>query len=336
MSDRRRRAAFALAALCHAHLALAQSPAARELAQRGFAAREAQRDDEALRLFREALALDGSPMVLAQVALAELALGRWRDADTHLREARARGDDPWISRNREALAAAQARVDEHLGSLELYGGVDGAEVSLDGEPAGRYPLPAALRWPVGRVTVRVRADGYAPLDRATVIHPGELTRESIAQRPQEPATPPPTQVLVPVLVAPAQPPAAPRRRPRPAPTWSDRVGVAPWVTLGAGVALAAVVAPLMVWRRDAAGDALIAQGCSLDATGAAFRCADPAAASQTHAQGDTFNTLANVAWIGGAAVAAAGVGWMIARALGDDRHATIGCAARGCALEVRF
>lgn len=342
MSERRARVTAVCVALslgCAGASAWAQSESAQDLVRQGFEARRAQRDDEALLRFRAALAIDPSPMVLAQVALAELALGRWRDAAAHLRACLA-ADDPWIARHRAELEAAAARVDEHLGTLELYDGVDGAEVSLDGEPVGRLPLPGPLRWPVGRVTVRVRAEGYAPLDRAAVIHPGERARESVAQRPADPSPPPaPTVVTslvaVPVLVTPSLR-EAPRRVRAPR-GWSARVGAAPWVVLGAGVLVGVVATPLFLAGRAAAGDDLVAMGCSLDATGAAYRCPrGDDAVTAAHARGVTYSALADAAWIGGAAIAAAGVAWVVARALGDDAPASVGCASRGCSLEVRF
>lgn len=308
-----------------------------ELVRQGFEARRALRDDEALARFQQAQALEPSAMVLAQIALAELALGRWRDADAHLREALAATGDPWIARNLDGLQAARARVDEHLGSLELYGGVDGAEVSVDGEVVGRLPLARPLRWSVGRITVRVRAAGYAPVERATVVHPRELTRESVAQRAEEPAAQrtvaTTTVVAFPVLV-----PERPRpRRTRPRRGWAERVGIAPWTLVGSGALLWAVAAPLLLWRRDAAGDELRAMGCSLDATGEAFRCGGGAdAATSVHERGASYNALANAAWITGAAVTAAGIAWVIARATGGDAASTVGCGPRGCALAVRF
>ncbi len=319
----------------------AQAPSARDLVRQGFEARRSQHDAEALALFQRAQALEPSVMVQAQVALAELALGRWRDADAHLREALAATADPWIARNLDGLRAALARVDEHLGTLEIYGGVDGAAVSVDGEAVGALPLAGPLRWPVGRVTVRVSAEGYAPIERATVIHPGELTRESVAQRAVEPApapaiapTPPvaPTVVAVPVLVTRDRP----VRRPRPR-GWTERVGAGPWVLAGSGVLLWAVAAPLLAWQRDAAGDDLRAMGCTLDAAGDAFRCAGNGdAATSAHERGATYNALANAAWITGAAVTTAGVAWLIARAAGVDPPTTVGCSSRGCSLAVRF
>ncbi len=321
--------------------ALAQSPAARDLVRQGFEARRVQHDADALDLFRRAEALEPSAMVRAQIALAELALGHWRDADAHLREALATTADPWIARNLDGLRAALSRVDEHLGTLEIYGGVDGAQVSVDGESVGVLPLAAPLRWPVGRVTVRVSAEGYAPVERATVIHPGELTRESVAQRAVEPvpapvvAPPPlvaPTVMAVPVLVMRDRP----VRRPRPR-SWTERVGAGPWVLVGSGALLWAAAAPLLVWQRDAAGDDLRALGCTLDATGDAFRCSGNGdAATSVHERGATYNALANAAWITGATMTTAGVAWLIARATGSDPSTTVGCSSRGCSLAVRF
>src|SRR5688572_1092503 len=56
-----------------------------ELIDRGVEQRKAGDDRAALELFRRAFELNGSGQALAQMALAEQALGRWLDAHQHLR-----------------------------------------------------------------------------------------------------------------------------------------------------------------------------------------------------------------------------------------------------------
>ena len=146
------------------------------------------------------------------MALAEAALGRWIEADEHFGETLANGGDPWIERNRRGLEAVRAQVAEHIGYLELRGGVQGAEVLLDGRPAGTMPLGAPLRAVAGTASVTVRAPGYLPITRSTVITAGQLVRESfemIREPEVAPAAPP--------VVQSAPPPPAPQPTPMLAP-----------------------------------------------------------------------------------------------------------------------
>src|SRR5437763_4760244 len=131
------------------HRACAQSTAAYEeaLIKRGLELREKGDDEAALREFRRAHELSRSGRALAQVALAEQALGHWVDAEAHLTEAMRRDREPWIARNMRLLRQALADIQSHLGSLELSGAAGGAEVLINGARAGTLPLGAALRVP---------------------------------------------------------------------------------------------------------------------------------------------------------------------------------------------
>src|SRR5688572_26126191 len=85
------------------------------LIQRGIDLRRRGQDAEALESFRAANERRPTPRAMAQIGLAEQALGRWIDADLHLGEALSAGDDPWIVKNRGALEGARALVEKHLG-----------------------------------------------------------------------------------------------------------------------------------------------------------------------------------------------------------------------------
>ncbi len=199
-----------LGTLCNA--ALAQAPAvapapaaspamteADALILQGLQLREQGNDLDALQLFERAHALAPSPRALAQRALAEQALGRWVPAEVHLREALAARDDPWIAQYRTALDGALAVIGEHLGHLQVNGGVAGATLRLDGRPVGRLPLSEPLRVVVGRPLLEVTLAGHYPVRREITIKAGSLSTETIelvpvpalapaAGRVQEPAT----------------------------------------------------------------------------------------------------------------------------------------------------
>ena len=76
----------------------------------GITLREQALDVEALEAFRRAHALFPSARALAQMGLAEQALGQWRNAEIHLSAALQTANDPWIRRRRSALIRALAFV----------------------------------------------------------------------------------------------------------------------------------------------------------------------------------------------------------------------------------
>src|SRR5581483_9001377 len=129
----------ALAVLFGTARAHAQTDDVDALLRRGVALRERGDDDAALRVFQRACALRCTPRVTAQVGLAEDALGRWVDAESHLTAAVGATDDFWIARHHSALVGALATVRQHLGTLEIRGPA-GAMVSVGGRPVGTLPL----------------------------------------------------------------------------------------------------------------------------------------------------------------------------------------------------
>src|SRR3954465_6608246 len=73
----------------------------------------------ALREFRRAYAATPNPRTLAQIGLAEQALGIWVEAETHIGEALKAVGDSWIVTNRTPLQQALLTVTSHLGTLEV-------------------------------------------------------------------------------------------------------------------------------------------------------------------------------------------------------------------------
>jgi hypothetical protein len=151
-----------------------------DLMKQGLAERRKSHDREALDLFKRAYELDHSARAMAQIGLAEQALGSWADAETHIDAALAHRDDPWIRKNESVLRRSKDAVAAHLGSLELWGTPEGAEVVVNGSSAGTLPLASALRVPVGTVAVTVRADGYVEASRVLDITAGTMARERFA------------------------------------------------------------------------------------------------------------------------------------------------------------
>src|SRR5436190_1826813 len=98
---------------------------------RGRELRQQTRDLEALEEFRCARLLAATPRALAQIALAEQALGRWADAEAHLAEALRATGDAWIATWHKHLDDSLAEVRRHLGRLQILGDPPGAEVRVD-------------------------------------------------------------------------------------------------------------------------------------------------------------------------------------------------------------
>jgi hypothetical protein len=141
--------------------------------------RRRQRDDVgALRLFEQAYQAGHSPRALAQMALAEQALGKWVSASEHLRQALAIDGDSWIVKNHGVLKESAARVAEHVGWIEIFGGPPGAEVRLDSARRGTLPLPRPLAATTGTVAIDLWLGGAVVVHRTTTVRAGETTREA--------------------------------------------------------------------------------------------------------------------------------------------------------------
>ncbi len=148
----------------------------------GRALRRDHRDAEALSHFQQLYAEAHEPRALAQVGLAQAALGRWAEAEMNLSQALA-NPDAWIAENRAggAMLDQQAqRIAAHLGSLDVVSDAPGAEVWVGGQRVGTIPLARPLRLEAGRVTFEVRAAGYAPTQRVADVIAGGMSRESVS------------------------------------------------------------------------------------------------------------------------------------------------------------
>ena len=205
----------------------------------GVALRQQAKDEEALASFNRAYELGHVPEALAQMGLAEEALGRWERAETHVTAALA-VDDPWIARHRSALTAALDDIRGHLGDLEVLGGVAGAIIEVNGETVGALPLAKPLRVTAGTVALQVQAPGFLPVARNINVPAGGLARETISlvkdTSSSSPAGVAPLPSVAPSLVEPVPAPSPARgeaaswRRPA---AWSSAAGAV--VALGVGI-----------------------------------------------------------------------------------------------------
>lgn len=280
-------------------------PSEEALIEQGLELRRERRDAEALALFERAYERNRSPRALAQVALAQQALGRWLEAERTLMEALAAEDDPWIASRSELLRSALESIREHLASLVVESNVTPSTLFLDGVRVGELPLPP-LRVVAGTVRVEVRTEHHGAVKRSIEVKGGATVVESIhfVSRPARTRLPP-----------------VPARAPkRPAPVGRADAGVAPRES---------------AFRRDLAFGLLGAAGASLGgALIAQFvrarhvarynddaRCLYGELSRDERCGGDrgaaeTAQTYANIGYVGAVAFGAAAV---LLLALPDER-----------------
>ena len=147
--------------------------------KRGIALRRQGKDQEALAAFQQAAAIRRTERVVAQIALAEQALGLWVEAARDFDEALHSHADAWVEANRRNLEEARAVVNDHLGSLSVWGQPDGAVVSVNEKPVGKLPTVDWIRIPLGNARLGVRAEGYDDLTRQLDVQRGAHLREHV-------------------------------------------------------------------------------------------------------------------------------------------------------------
>ena len=236
----------------------------------------------ALAEFRCAYSLDPSPEALAQVALAEMALGRWVDAGADLERAMSHDDDRWVRAHHAPLTAAAESISDNIGELTIEGIPAGADVVLDGRVVGQLPLRGAVRLPTGWVEIELRASGFGTVRRERRIEARASAHETIelvplgdgvgTEKQTAKSAPGPGQVTTSASVAvpgqvgglrPAIAPPMPAVVSRPLPDVSIMAtagnsggGVAwpAWVTLGGGLVSLGTAIGFHVWREKLAND----------------------------------------------------------------------------------
>ncbi len=332
MTSRTHIAAIAfLAAASTTPVARAQSNVEADLA-RGVALRRQGQDQAALEVFQAAWRSSRAPRALAQVALAEHALGRWVEAEEHLVEALGGTSDAWVRNRLSVLQSALTEIRQHVGRLDISGRPVGAEVVVEGRVVGTLPLERPLRVHTGSVTFTVRREGYVPATRTVQVAPSYPLRETVVLAPV-----PPAQVIAPTPALVVTPMAArPERRTRTSPV--RYAGYALIATGAAGLVVSGVflgmnlslagdaeaatatsAEPFGAWARFSAG-ASTASAQTPDAQCALARQQTGADAMQVRdlcASASTTATVALVAGIAGGAVALTGV---ILAAVGRDRE----------------
>lgn len=210
-------------------LAVEAADSADVLLERGANCMEKADYPCALSMFQRAHEAEPSPRTLAQVGLAEQALERWVDAESHLAAALAQSDNRWLEKRRGVLEDSLERIRARLADLSVTGSPRGAEVVVDGEVVGILPLRRPLRVVAGQHRIAVRSPSFLSAERTKEIMPGAQAVESFELAAVVAPPPPPVSAPAPV----SAPPAAPV--PGPVPRWRQVLGVA---AVGTGAALA--------------------------------------------------------------------------------------------------
>ena len=156
---------------------------AEPLVLEGIKFRTVGQDAKALQKFQQAYQIARTPRIVGQIGTAEQALGRWLDAETHITEALTAKTDAWVQKYRVPLEQALQTIRSHLGTLDIVGEPEGAEISVDGRASGRLPLASPLRLVAGQVLLQVRAAGYFPATRTVTVVAEQNARETIILQP---------------------------------------------------------------------------------------------------------------------------------------------------------
>lgn len=285
-----------------------------DLIDEGVALREAGRDEEALAIFEQAYAQTNAARALAQMALAEQALGRFVEAEAHLADALTHDEDAFIRRNRAPLEGALEEIRLRVGDLSVTGGVPGAEVILGGQAVGVLPLDAPVRVVAGSVAVEIRAPGYERfIDTVQVRGGGSATVNAVLVRAAGARRVPPIDETE------THDPIGPTDRASSTPGWVLPTGIA---LAGAGVLGVAIGSGLLSVREDRAQQRLTCSDTEADCR-AAY-----GAAVDAEAGGIASFVIGGALVAGGATVLVLGMTGALGSgdAASDENEAHVRCA----------
>ncbi len=258
-----------------------------------YSLRHAGRHADSLSRCEQAVAVTRSARAVAQLALTEMALGRWPEAARHLSAALSEAH-PWVQQNRTSLEEALRTVRTHVVELRVDCDAPSAALRVNGENPVSLPMASPIYAAPGAVVLALRTADGRSLSRTVTLTAGMSVHESFVFGA-------PTQRAPPVAMT---PPATPDR-PRPSGGASTRRALA-WVA--AGGAVAGFGLALASWRlREGLVSDFSAQ-CPDQAT-TDVTLTDRCAALRTQSESDTgtWETLSTVSLIAGGALAAASV-----------------------------
>ncbi len=151
---------------------------ARRRFQEGVAAVDAGNYEAARVAFQQAYALKPHPSVLRNLGQAELKTGRHLEAARHLATF-VRDTTYGTAAERDAASKSLAQAESQVGKLTIEVDVAGAEVTVDGELAGRTPIVDPFYAESGDRVILIRKEGYEAYERTHLIEPGRTTQLKI-------------------------------------------------------------------------------------------------------------------------------------------------------------
>ncbi|HLV22167.1 MAG TPA: hypothetical protein VKZ49_14840 [Polyangiaceae bacterium] len=225
------------------HTAASQEERARALVREGIGHYDQQRWQAAYESFLAASRIKLHHSILANLAYAELELGKYKDAAEHLRAYLSLAPTEEVNERAEAeKKLLQAR--QQLVTLGVSVNLDGADLFLDGAHVGRSPLGQQLFMDPGQAVLEARAPGQKTAKQLVTGRGGDrrVVSLTLALAPSTADDPPsPTSRSA---AAPARPAPAPFTTPPP-PESKSPTGRA--AVLYSGAALTAVSAGLGVF-----------------------------------------------------------------------------------------
>lgn len=251
-----------------------------------------QRWVEARDAFENAWRLKKAHDIAANLAYAEMKLGKWRDAAEHLAFAVRTWPPTGKSDKRQYATERFGVVKREVGTLRIEVNVARADVLIDGRLAGVAPLEGEAFVEPGTHTVEARLAGYAPACRTVDVAKGGGAEVALVLRETAP------------------PPSAPRATATAAPSPPPKHSPVPGAVLGAvggaavvtGIVFVAVASGRLSSTKNLSGSISAAHAsCVAGAANFNARCAELESMSSSS---DTFGRTGTGLLIGGGLAAA--------------------------------
>lgn len=230
-----------VAVVCNSAPARADAAEVEALIAKGNELRRAGTPGPALPYFQKAYQLARTPRTTGQLGLAELAAGYPVEATEHLATALETPNDPSIVKYRQMLTDALTMARAQIGELAIQGAPAGAEVVVNGRPAGVLPLSSTIKLPARNAEVVVRAPGHSERRELVPIAPGQRHELTVnLEKIAKPAEPPSviTVTSPPPSPTPTAAPAVVEHRSADAAASDSSLRTAAWV-FGGGAVVAA-------------------------------------------------------------------------------------------------
>jgi hypothetical protein len=152
---------------------------ARKRFQEGVVAVDAGNYEAARVAFQQAYALKPHPSVLRNLGQAELKTGRYLEAARHL-STFVRDTTYGSALERESAAKSLAQAETQVGRVLVQVDVPGADITIDGELAGRSPVSDPFYAEPGERVIRIQREGHEPYQKTHLIEAGRTTQLKIA------------------------------------------------------------------------------------------------------------------------------------------------------------